>query len=88
MSTGVIYQTRKKRRTRFNLPLHMIWAGRRDPLVGYMTSLAGMTSSLLGEETGSLEWYSIPRPSGSVMLRKRYKKKQNKRSVQITSREA
>ena len=66
----------------------MIWSGRRDHMGGYMTPLAGMNSSLVGEARGSLEQSSIPRPSGSVMLRKRYKKKQNKRSVQRTLRKA
>ena len=40
MSTGVLYQTRKKIRKRLNLLLHMIWADRRDHLVGDMTPLA------------------------------------------------
>ena len=49
MSTGVLYQTRKKRITRLNIPLYMIWAGRRDNLVGDMTPLVGMPLSLVGE---------------------------------------
>ena len=44
---GVRYQTRKEIRKRLKLPLHMIWYGRRDHLVGYMTPLAGMPSSLV-----------------------------------------
>ena len=71
MSNGVLYQTRKKTRTRLNLQLHMIWYGRRDHLVGDMFPLAGMPPSLVGEARGSLEWSSIPRPSGSLMLQKR-----------------
>ena len=88
MSTGVIYQTRKKITTRLNLPLHMIWAGRSDHLVGDMTPLAGMYSSFVGEERGSLEWSSIPRPARSVMLQKREEKKQNNMISQKTSRKA
>ena len=42
MSTSVIYQTRKKIITRLKLPLHMIWADRRDHLVGDMTPLSGI----------------------------------------------
>ena len=42
ISTGVLYQTREKITTRLKLPLHMIWSGRRDHLVGYMTPLAGI----------------------------------------------
>ena len=38
---------KEKIRTRLNLPLHMIWAIRRDHLVGDMTPLAGMPSSLV-----------------------------------------
>ena len=56
----------------------MIWAGRRYHLVGDMTPLAGMPSSLAEEARGSLEWSSIPRTAGSVMLHKReYKKQKN-----------
>ena len=68
MSTDVLYQTRENISIRLNLPLHMIWAGRRDHMVGYMTPLAGMTFSLSEEARVSLEWSSIPRPAGSVML--------------------
>ena len=60
-----------KIRTSLNLPLHMIWAGRRDHLVGDITPLAGMPSSLMGEARVSLGWSSIPMPVGSVMLQKR-----------------
>ena len=35
-----------KKRTRLNLPCNMIWAGRRDNLVGDTTPLQGMPSSL------------------------------------------
>ena len=70
MSTGVLYQTRKKIRTRLNLPLHMIWAGIRDHMVGDMTPRVGMPSSFVGEARVSLEWSSIPRPVGSVMLQR------------------
>ena len=80
MLTGVLYQTRK--------PLHTIWAGRRDHLVGDMTPLAGMPSSLVEEARGSLEWSSIPRHAGSVMLQKREDKNQNYIRAQRTSREA
>ena len=51
MSNGVIYQTREKK-TRLNLPLNIIWSGRRDHMVGDITTLAGMTSSLVGEARG------------------------------------
>ena len=55
----------------------MIWAGRRDHLVVYMTSISGRPSSSVGEERGSFEWSSIPRPTGSLMLRKIEEKKKN-----------
>ena len=45
-------QTRKKITTRLNLPLHMIWADRRDNPVGDMNPLAGMPSSLVEEARG------------------------------------
>ena len=45
----------------------MIWAGRRDHLVGDINPLASMSSSLAGEERESLECSYIPRPDGSVM---------------------
>ena len=70
MSTGMLYQTKGEIKTRLNLPLHMICSGRRDHMVGYMTPLAVMPSSLVGEARGSLEWSSILRPVGSVMLQK------------------
>ena len=52
MSTGVLDQTRGKIITRLNLPLHMIWAGRKDHLIGDMTPVEGMTSLLVGEARG------------------------------------
>ena len=88
MSTGVIYQTRKKIITRLNPPLHMIWAGRRYHLIGYMNPLEGMTSSLVGEERVSLEWSYIPRPAVSVILKKIEEKKQKNTSNQIISRKS
>ena len=66
----------------------MIWAGRRDHLVGDTTPLQGMPSSLAEEKRELLEWYSIPRPVGSVTLQKRKEKKQNNMSAQRTLREA
>ena len=66
----------------------MIWAGRRDHLVGDMTPLAVMPSSLVGEAKGSFEWSSIPRPVGSVILQKRYEDKQKNIISQRTSRGA
>ena len=65
----MFYQTREKIRTRLNFPLKMVWSGRRDNLVGDMTPLVGMSSSLVGEARVSFECSSIPRPSGSVMLK-------------------
>ena len=53
-----------------------------------MTPLAGMPSSLVEEARGSLEWFSIPRPAGIVMLNKIEEKKQKNMSAQRTSREA
>ena len=47
MSTGVLYQTRKKITTRLNLPLHMIWSDIRDNMLGYITPLSGMPLSLV-----------------------------------------
>ena len=88
MSTGVLYQARKKTRTRLNLPLHIIWAGIRDHLEVDMNPLAGMTSSLAGEARGSLEWSSIPRPAGSMMLQKREYKNKKKMITQRNFREA
>ena len=40
---------KEKKRTRFSLPLNMIWDGRRDHLVGDITALANMPSLLVGE---------------------------------------
>ena len=74
--------------TRLNLPLHMIWASRRDLLVGDMTHLVGMPSSLVEESRGSLECSSIPRPAGSVMLQKIDEENQKNISTQRTSRKA
>ena len=62
---------KEKITTRLNLQLHMIWAGRRDHLVGDMTPLADMPSSLVGESRGSLEFSFIPRTAVSMMLQKR-----------------
>ena len=88
MSTGLFYKKRGKIRTRLNLPLHMIWAGRRDHLLRDMTPLTGMPSSLVVEVRGSLEWSSIPRPAVSLIIQKIYEKKQKNMSAQRTSREA
>ena len=55
----------------------MIWASRINYLVGDLTPLAGMHSELAKEARVSLEWSSIPRPEGSVMLQKIEEKKQN-----------
>ena len=55
MSKGVIYKTRKKIRTGLKSTLHIIWADRRDDLVGDMNPLAGMPSSLVEEARGSLD---------------------------------
>ena len=77
-----------KKRTKLNLPCNMIWAGRRDHLVGDTTPLQGMPSSSAEEKRESLEWSSIPRPVGSVTLQKRKEKKQKNMSAQRTSREA
>ena len=41
MSTGVLYLKREKIRKRLNLPLNMIWSGRKDHLVGDMNPLVG-----------------------------------------------
>ena len=57
--------------TRLYLPLHMIWVGRRDHLVGDMTPLADMPSSLVEEARGSLKCSSITKPSGSDATEKR-----------------
>ena len=52
-----------------------------------MTPLVGVLSSLMGEASVSLEWSSIPRLSGSVMLLKIEEKKHNNASEQITLKE-
>ena len=66
----------------------MIWAGRRDNLVGDMNPLAGMHSSLVGEVRISLKWSSITRPDISVMLQKREEEKNKNISPQRTLRDA
>ena len=66
---------KEKTTTRLNLPLNMIWAGRRDHLVVDMTPLTDMPSSFVVEARGSLEWFSITRPAGSVILQKREENK-------------
>ena len=45
---------KEKITTRLNLLLQMIWAGRRDHMVGDMTPLAGIPSSLVGKARVSL----------------------------------
>ena len=42
----------KGKKTRLNLPLHMMWAERRDHLVRDMTPLVSMPSSLVDEARG------------------------------------
>ena len=74
--------------TRLNLPCNMIWAGRRDHLVGDTTPLQDIPSSSAEEKKESSEWSSIPRPVGSVTMQKRKDKKQKTMSAQRTSREA
>ena len=59
-----------------NLPLNMIWAGRRDHMLGDMTPLAGMPSSFVVDARVSFEWSSITRPDVIVMLQKRKKDNQ------------
>ena len=59
----------------------MIWAGRRDHLVGDTTHLQDMPSSSAEEKRESLECSSIPRPVGSVTLQKRKEKKQKNTSA-------
>ena len=66
----------------------MIWSDKRDHMVGYMTPLLGIPSSLVVEARGSLEWFSVPRPDGSVMLYKIEEQKQKNMNAQRTSREA
>ena len=65
----------------------MIWDGRRDHLVGDMTPLAGMPSSLVGEARVSLEWSSITKPSVSMILHKIEEKNQNNMIAQRTLKE-
>ena len=77
---------KKKIRTMLNLLLNIIWDGRRDHLVGYITFSAVMPSSLVGEARGSLEWFSITKPAGNVMLQKIEDKNHNNMSAQRTSR--
>ena len=79
---------KEKIKTRFNLLLYMIWVVRRDHMVVDMTPLADIHSSLVVEAKLSLEWFSIPRPSGSMMLWKREEKKHDNMSSQRTPREA
>ena len=43
---------KEKNNNKLNLPLHMIWADRRDNPVGDMNPLAGMPSSLVEEARG------------------------------------
>ena len=57
-----------KKQTRLNLPLHMIWADRIDNLVVDMTPLVGIPSSLVGEESRSLEWSSISWPARILVV--------------------
>ena len=52
-----------------------------------MTPLARMPSSLLGESRRSLEWYSIPRPDGSVTLQKKEENNQKNMIPQRTPKE-
>ena len=66
----------------------MTWAGRRDHLVGDMTPLAVMPSSLVEEARESLEWSYITRPDKSVMLQKREDKKKKNMNDQNTLRES
>ena len=77
-----------KKRTRLNLPCNMIWAGRRDHLVGDTTPLQDMTSSSAEEKMESSEWSYIPRPVGITTLQKRKEKNQKNMSSQRTPREA
>ena len=77
-----------KKRTRLNLPCNMIWAVRRDHLVGDTTPLQDMPSSLAEEKRELLEWSSIPRPVGSATPQRRKEKKQKNMSAQRTSGEA
>ena len=66
----------------------MIWAVRRDNLVGDKTPLQGMPSSSAEEKRESSEWSSIPRTVGSVTLQKRKDNKHKNMSAQRTSRVA
>ena len=87
MVNGVHYRTKKKK-TRLNLLCNMIWAGRRDHLVGDTTPLQDMPSSSAEEKRESLEWSSIPRPVGNATLQKRKENNQKNTSAQRTTREA
>ena len=77
MVTGVLYRTKTTERTRLNLPYNMIWAGRRDHLVGDTTPLQDMPLSSAEEKRKSSECSSIPRPAGSVTLQKSKEKNHN-----------
>ena len=66
----------------------MILDGRIDHLVGDMTPLTDMYSSLVGEARRSLEWSSITRPDTSLMLQVRKEKKQKNMSDQRTSKKS
>ena len=70
-----------------NSPLHMIWAGRRDHMEGYITPIAGMPSSSVGYLRELLVWYSIQRPDESVMIQIRGEREKNNMSTQGTLRE-
>ena len=87
MLTGMLYQKMEKIIKRLNLPLHMTWDDRIYHMVGDMTPLAGMPSSLAEEAKRSLECYSIPSPVLSVMLQKIEKKNQENMSAQRNPRE-
>ena len=88
MVNGVLKQTMIKTTTRLNLMLHTTWSGRRDHLGGDMTPPVDTPSSSGQGARGSSEWSSIPRPFGSVILRKIEEKNQKNMSAQRTSREA
>ena len=65
----------KKRRTRLNIPIHGIWDGRRDHLVGDITPLADLCGRIKGV-VGMV-----------LMLRKIDEKKHKNMNSQRTSRE-
>ena len=77
-----------KNNNKVNLPLNMVWAVKRDHLVGDITPLAGMPSSLVEEARVSLEWSSITGPARSEMLQKIEDNKHKNMSAQRTSRGA